>query len=45
MQDNCYRMGIWVRDKTAGIGTLTFYDEIVKYLLGHGITVWDQVIY
>ena len=40
MQDNCYRMGIWVRDKTAGIGTLTFYDEESKVFgaLGHGIT-------
>ncbi|NMB08320.1 MAG: SpoIVB peptidase [Tissierellia bacterium] len=43
MQDNCYRMGIWVRDKTAGIGTLTFYDENSKIFgaLGHGITDID----
>jgi len=43
MQDNCYRMGIWVRDKTAGIGTLTFYDEKSKVFgaLGHGITDID----
>ena len=43
MQDNCYRMGIWVRDKTAGIGTLTFYDEESKVFgaLGHGITDID----
>ena len=33
MQDNCYRLGIWVRDKTAGIGTLTFMMKIVKYLV------------
>lgn len=40
MQDNCYRLGIWVRDKTAGIGTLTFYEENSKVFgaLGHGIT-------
>ncbi|MCF6465882.1 SpoIVB peptidase [Clostridium sp. Cult2] len=43
MQDNCYRLGIWVRDKTAGIGTLTFYDENSKTFgaLGHGITDID----
>ncbi len=35
IQDNCYRMGIWVRDKTAGIGTLTFMTKIVKFLGGH----------
>ncbi|MBZ2173762.1 SpoIVB peptidase [Schnuerera sp. xch1] len=43
MQDNCYRLGIWVRDKTAGIGTLTFYDTNNKVFgaLGHGITDMD----
>lgn len=43
MQDNCYRLGIWVRDKTAGIGTLTFYDENNRVFgaLGHGITDLD----
>lgn len=43
LQDNCYRMGIWVRDKTAGIGTLTFYDKSSKVFgaLGHGITDVD----
>ena len=43
MQDNCYRLGIWVRDKTAGIGTLTFYDNESKMFgaLGHGITDMD----
>lgn len=43
MQDNCYRLGIWVRDKTAGIGTLTFYDKNSKIFgaLGHGITDMD----
>ena len=43
MQDNCYRLGIWVRDKTAGIGTLTFYDEDSKVFgaLCHGITDMD----
>ncbi|WP_352404847.1 SpoIVB peptidase [Sporanaerobacter acetigenes] len=43
VQDNCYRLGIWVRDKTAGIGTLTFYDENTGIFgaLGHGITDID----
>ena len=43
IQDNCYRLGIWVRDKTAGIGTLTFYDSNTKLFgaLGHGITDID----
>ncbi|KNF07412.1 peptidase SpoIVB [Gottschalkia purinilytica] len=42
-QDNSYRLGIWVRDKTAGIGTLTFYDEKSKKFgaLGHSITDVD----
>jgi stage IV sporulation protein B len=34
-----YKMGLWVRDSTAGIGTLTFYDPAGKCFagLGHGI--------
>ena len=34
-----YRLGIWVRDSTAGIGTLTFYSpsENVVCGLGHGV--------
>lgn len=37
------KLGIWVRDSTAGIGTLTFYDpENGTYgALGHGITDID----
>ena len=43
IQDNCYRLGIWVRDKTSGIGTLTFLDNETKEFgaLGHGITDMD----
>ena len=42
-QDNSYRLGIWVRDKTAGIGTLTFHDEETNKFgaLGHSITDTD----
>jgi stage IV sporulation protein B len=37
--DGLYKVGIWVRDSTAGIGTLTFYDPSEKCFagLGHGI--------
>ena len=36
---NCYKIGLWVRDSTAGIGTLTFYNPKDKTFgaLGHGI--------
>lgn len=41
--DNKYKLGLWVRDSTAGIGTLTFYDSITHKFgaLGHGITDID----
>lgn len=34
-----YRIGIWVRDSSAGIGTLTFYSPVSDVVcgLGHGI--------
>ena len=34
-----YRLGVWVRDSTAGVGTLTFYDpQTQRYgALGHAI--------
>ncbi len=37
--DEMYRLGIWVKDKTAGIGTLTYYDPATAEFgaLGHGI--------
>lgn len=37
--DGLYKAGLWVRDSTAGIGTLTFYDPNTKCFagLGHGI--------
>lgn len=43
LQDNTYRLGIWVRDKTSGIGTMTFYNDKnnVFGALGHGITDQD----
>ncbi len=38
-----YRLGVWVRDSTAGVGTLTFYDpETQRYgALGHAIIDTD----
>lgn len=41
--DNSYKMGVWVRDTAAGVGTLTFYDpQTNKYAsLGHAITDVD----
>ncbi|QAT42830.1 SpoIVB peptidase [Aminipila luticellarii] len=38
--DNMYKLGIWVKDKTAGIGTLTYYDPQSNFYgaLGHAIT-------
>lgn len=37
--DNTYKIGLWVRDTEAGIGTATFYDKKTKSFaaLGHGI--------
>lgn len=37
-----YKLGIWVRDNTQGIGTLTWVDEKGRYgALGHGISDVD----
>ena len=37
--DGIYRVGIWVRDSSAGVGTLTFYSPAANVIcgLGHGI--------
>lgn len=42
-RDGSWRMGAWVRDSTAGVGTLTFYDpENSRFgALGHAITDID----
>lgn len=41
--DNVYRLGLWVRDSTAGIGTVTYYDPSTKSFaaLGHAINDVD----
>ena len=42
-QDGVYRLGAWIRDSIAGIGTLTYYDPATGRFgaLGHGITDVD----
>lgn len=40
--DNTYRIGLWVRDSTAGIGMLTYYDKDTKTLAGLGHSVSDS---
>lgn len=41
--DETYKIGLWVRDSAAGIGTLTFYEPATGNFaaLGHGITDVD----
>ena len=38
-----YKLGLWVRDSAAGVGTVTFYEPTTKNFgaLGHGITDID----
>lgn len=42
-RDGAFRLGAWVRDSTAGVGTLSYYDpqEGVFGALGHAITDAD----
>ena len=42
-KENEYKLGLWVRDAAAGVGTLTFYEPKTGKLasLGHGITDVD----
>lgn len=39
--DDTYRAGIWVRDSSAGIGTVTFYNPDTKVFAGLGHPVCD----
>lgn len=41
--DKNYKIGLWIRDSTAGVGTLTFYDKNTSKFgaLGHPITDCD----
>lgn len=42
-ENNNYKIGLWIRDSTSGVGTLTFYDDKSKKFaaLGHPITDVD----
>lgn len=43
VEDKSYKAGLWVRDSSAGIGTMTFYDPESGYFggLGHGVSDVD----
>ena len=41
LADGKYRAGLWVRDSSAGIGTLTFYDSKTNVFAGLGHAVCD----
>lgn len=43
VDDNSYKIGLWIRDSAAGVGTMTFYEPSSKMFaaLGHGITDID----
>lgn len=41
-QSGKYKLGLWIRDNTQGIGTMTYIDENGKFgALGHGISDTD----
>ena len=44
--DGCYKLGAWIRDSMAGIGTVTFYDPATGAFgaLGHGINDVDTAL-
>ena len=44
--DGTYRLGAWIRDSMAGIGTMTFYEPSTGLFgaLGHGITDVDTAL-
>lgn len=40
-QDKTYRAGVWVRDSSAGIGTMTYYDPSTGLFTGLGHAICD----
>ena len=40
--DNSYKLGIWIRDSSAGIGTITFFDNVNGTFGGLGHPVCDS---
>lgn len=41
VSDGRFKGGIWVRDSSAGIGTITYYDEETGYFAGLGHAICD----
>ena len=41
-ETNSYKVGLWVRDSSAGIGTLTFYSPATEVVCGLGHGVCDE---
>ena len=41
-ETNSYKIGLWVRDSSAGIGTLTFYSPVTGVVCGLGHGVCDE---
>ena len=41
VSENCYKAGLWVRDSSAGIGTVTFYSAKNDILAGLGHPICD----
>ncbi len=41
VKENCYKAGLWVRDSSAGIGTVTFYNPKNNLLAGLGHPICD----
>lgn len=39
-EDGSFKLGVWVKEKTAGLGTVTYFDPQTQVIgaLGHGIT-------
>ncbi len=46
LSDGKYRIGVWLKDSTSGIGTLTYYDPETQEFgaLGHGICESDTTL-
>ena len=42
LSEACYKAGMWVRDSSAGIGTITFYDQQTEMFGGLGHPVCDS---
>ena len=43
VNENCYKAGLWVRDSSAGIGTMTFYIPGSNVFGGLGHAICDMI--